>query len=201
MTRAATIHPRLTGGHACRGSRPTGSCDAVPLAQRTEISASDVDGARLFVSDMTTAFLLVNDARHRAIERLLGVPRDQANVATLIAALIVAQAAQDHARRVFRAPATPAAGDMLLGTATARELLRGMAGPTSRETPLLGTLLALAVLGGPAFRAARGSLHGIRTSSRRANAGFRHRYGYLVDPGHLRERRARRRRARAPSAA
>jgi hypothetical protein len=36
-------------------------------------------------------------------------------------------------------------------------------------------------------------LHRFETLSRGMTTGFHHRYGYLVDPGHWRERRARRR--------
>ena len=167
----------------------------MPVAKRSKIS-EDFSGARLFVSDTRIAFLLLNEARYRAMARLFGLPRDQANLATVILALVLAETVHERTQRMLSAPAPPAGADVLLGAASLRELLRSLAGPNSRDTPLLGTLLMLAVLGGPARRAAIRSAQGIRASSNRTYAGFRHRYGYLVDPGHLRQRRADRRSAR-----
>ena len=153
----------------------------------------DVGGARLLASDTRVALLLLNEARYRMVERLFAVPREEANIATVLALLILAEAVHERARRVLRTPAAPASGDVLLGAASVRESLRGVAGASSRDTPLFGTLLMVAILGGPARRAALKSVQGLRASSHRMNVGFHHRYGYLVDPGHLRRRRAQRR--------
>jgi hypothetical protein len=76
-----------------------------------------------------------------------------------------------------------------------REALARVAGPDSRDTPLLSSLLAIAVIGG----AARSGLRGIRGSGHSADVAFHRRYGYLIDPGHWRSRRAERRNAK-PSA-
>ena len=42
---------------------------------------------------------------------------------------------------------------------------------------------------------ARSGLHGLRGSGHIADVAFHKRYGYLIDPGHWRQRRAQRREA------
>src|SRR5579884_3525336 len=42
-------------------------------------------GARLLLSDVSTARVLLNEARYRTIERLFGVPRENAGLLTLVA--------------------------------------------------------------------------------------------------------------------
>jgi hypothetical protein len=80
-----------------------------------------------------------------------------------------------------------------MGFGIIREALCRVAGPDSRDTPLLTTLLAIAVIGG----AARSGLHGMRRSGHQADVAFHKRYGYLIDPGRWRQRRAQRRAAQA----
>jgi hypothetical protein len=69
----------------------------------------------------------------------------------------------------------------------------GSSGGVRRSVFALGTLLAIAVIGGTA----RSGLHGVRGSGHQADVAFHQRYGYLVDPGHWRARRAKRRAAQA----
>jgi len=61
-----------------------------------------------------------------------------------------------------------------------RETIYGVAGPASRDTPLGGTLIALAILVGLTREPVAKSLRGMKVSSRRVNQTFRGRYGYLV---------------------
>jgi len=159
------------------------------------VMLEDFGGGRLLLTDMRVAWLLLNEARYRAIERLFGLPRDQANLATLIALLVLAQAVHEKAAPVLRAPPAPSAADAALGAAALRELFYDVAGPSSRETPLFATLVTIAVLGGLARPVVRASVHAIRGSSHASVARFRHRYGYVVDPGQWRARRAQRRAA------
>jgi hypothetical protein len=154
--------------------------------------ADEFGGARLLLSDMRTAFLLVNHARHRTIARLFGVSSDQANLLTLVAALTLAEAVHEKVERLLSAPSVPSLGDGLLASASLRELLAGVAGPPAHETPLSSTLLMIAVVGGTAGPAGLKSLRAIKASSHRMAVGFHHRYGYIVDPGHWRQRRAQR---------
>jgi hypothetical protein len=159
--------------------------------------AESADGRRLFLSDLRVAFLLANHARHRAVARLFGVSEDQANMVTLIALLMVADKAYAGITRVVRVPAPPSWGDGLLVGGAVRASARGIVGPAASDTPLLGVLVVAAVVGTTLRPAVAKSIHEIRTSSHRMALGFHHRYGYLVDPGHWRERRARDHAARA----
>jgi hypothetical protein len=152
--------------------------------------ADEVGGTRLLLADARVAFLLINHARHRTITRLVGVPRDQANLVTLVAVMALADAVHDKIQTVLGGPSVPSFGGGLLAGASLRELLWGVTGPPARDTPLSGTLLTIAIVGGSAGPTALKSLRAIRASSRQIHDGFRHRYGYLVDPGRWRARRA-----------
>jgi hypothetical protein len=136
------------------------------------------------------ASLLLNDARYRAFQRVFAVQRKDVNLVTLIALLIMAEKTQATSRKL-RSRRGPTLTEDFMGFGIVREALCRVAGPDSRDTPLLSTLLAIAVIGG----AARSGLHGVRGSGHRADVAFHDRYGYLIDPGHWRRRRADRRKA------
>jgi hypothetical protein len=157
-------------------------------------------GGRLLLTDSRIALLLCDEARHQGIERLFGLPRNQANLATFVAALALAQAAQDGLRRLAAPGGKPTLADGVIGVSMVRELLGRAAGPSSRETPLVGTLITIAFLGAGARAVARRTGHAVRSGTHRADLGFRHRYGYLVDPGHWRQRRFERREQAAKAA-
>jgi hypothetical protein len=181
------------------------------LAQRNGTSGSgpqtsalalreEYGGARLLLSDSKIGLLLCDEARCRALGRVFGLPREHANLATLVALLTLAQGAQNAIQRLTVSGSRPTTRDGVLGVVVARELLAGVAGPSSRDTPLLGTLITIAFLGGAARGIAVKTGHAVRSGTRRADIGFRHRYGYLVDPGHWRQRRFDRREEAAKAA-
>jgi hypothetical protein len=159
--------------------------------------AEEFGGTRLLVSDVRTAFLLVNRARHLAIQRVFGLSAAEDNLLTFVVAVMAANAVRDNARRLILDGPVPSAADWLFGSGSLRELLCSVAGPAARDTPQLGTLLTIAVVAAGVRPVVAKSLHGIRSSSHRMTVGFHHRYGYLIDPGHRRERRAQRREAQA----
>jgi hypothetical protein len=137
----------------------------------------------MLLVDLRGALLLLNEARCRTVERVFGVRRDQVNLTTVIALLVVAE--QVHRRTERLKPSRRAnVADYAIGVGAIRESILGIAGPASRDTPLVGTLIVLATLGGllrpPVIR----SIHGVKTSSRRAHTMFLGRYGHLV--GHSR---------------
>jgi hypothetical protein len=170
----------------------------VAVIQRNGTSASPAPGpggASLLLSDARLAVLFANEARHRTLARMFGIRRDQANVATLIGGLVALEVAHSASRRLLRPGPAPTAADGVLSGAALRELLCSVAGPGARDTPLLATLLTIAVAGGAARRVAIKSGHTIRSSTQRADLQFHKRYGYLIDPGHWRQRRADRRNA------
>jgi hypothetical protein len=179
---------------------PTESRAFVAAIQRNGTSASPVHGpggASLLLSDARLALMFANEARYRTLARAFGVPRDQANIATLIGALLALEVAHSASKRLLRPGPAPTAADGVLGGAALRELLCTVAGPGDRDTPLLATLLTIAVVGGGARRIGVQAGHAIRSSSHRADFQFHKRYGYLIDPGHWRQRRADRRNAEA----
>jgi len=139
-------------------------------------------GTALFLGDAAGAFLLANEARYRTLE-WIGIRREDANIATAIGLLMAANAVYERAHR----PATPkpssAVADLAIGVGALRETIYGVAGPASRDTPLGGTLIALAVLGGLARPPMKRGVRELRSSSRRLKQTFRGRYGHLVNLG------------------
>ena len=138
-----------------------------PPARRPEHLSS----ARLFEGDTVIAFRLLNEARHRIMSRLFGMPREHSNLMTLfvLAAFVRAlqRAAATPGTQVRKARSSPtAAGDTLIGTAVARETVNSIAGHPARDTPFAAALIALAMTV-YAFRAATTRLlHAVRPSFR-----------------------------------
>ncbi|MGZ4183929.1 MAG: hypothetical protein ACXVFQ_04655 [Solirubrobacteraceae bacterium] len=154
------------------------------------LRASGVSGGRLLATDLRVATLLLNDARYRTFQRVFAIERKDVNLVSLIALLVMAENAQTTTRKL-RSRRRPTMAEDFMRFGILREALCSVAGPDSRGTPLLSTLLAIAVIGG----AARSGLHAIRGSGHQADVAFHRRYGYLIDPGHWRRRRAERRNA------
>lgn len=155
----------------------------------------------LLVGDARTAWLLFNHARHEAIHRVFGLPPEQDNVLTLLALGLMAGAVHKGYRRLMEGPPFPIGADWALGGAGLSEAAAGVAGPASRKAPMLGTLLLAAMAAGAARPLLRKTLGGLSRGERQVSFDFHRRYGYLVDPGHWRQRRAERRRAQALGAA
>ena len=145
-----------------------------------DIALEDVAGARLLVSDVRVALLLVDEARHRVVERLFGVSREQSWQVTLIALVLLASTAHDKSDQLLKGPGGPTRSDVVLGAAGLRELLTWISGQSSRDTPLVGTLVMVALVGALVRPGVSRAAHGIRTSSHRARLSFKHRYGHLL---------------------
>jgi hypothetical protein len=129
-------------------------------------------------TDLRISFLLLNEARYRTLTAVLGIPREQANLATLVMVLVAAEGAQLRARRmVSKPPPSPTPGDTALSVAAARELVQSIAGPASRDTSMFGTLVTVAALGGISLPIVRRSMHAARSGMHEFTAAFRHRYG------------------------
>jgi hypothetical protein len=127
--------------------------------------------ARLFVGDSVIAFRLLNEARHRIMSLVFGIPREHSNLMALfvIAAFVRAlqRAAAAPGTEVRKARSSPTAvGDTIIGAAVARETVDNIAGHPARDTPSAAALIAFAmtVYG---FRAGiKRLLHEIRPSLR-----------------------------------
>jgi len=153
-------------------------------------AASNVGGAALLARDVRIVLLLLNDARHRTFQRVFAVERNDVNLVTLVVLLVMAEQMQATSSRVRAGRGLTLAEDFM-GFGIVREALCRVAGPDARDTPLLASLLAIAVIGATA----RSGLRSVHGSGHRADVAFHKRYGYLVDPGHWRQRRAQRREA------
>jgi hypothetical protein len=144
--------------------------------------AKGASGTALLLGDATGALLLANEARYRTLERF-GIRREDANLATAIGLLTVANAVYERAHRP-KVPKPPTAvANLTIATGALRESIYGIAGPASRDTPLGGTLVALAVLVGLTRPPLRQGLHEIKASSLKLKRAFRGRYGHLVNLG------------------
>jgi hypothetical protein len=135
----------------------------------------EVGGASLLFADLRTLFILANEGRCRALDRLFGLPRGDANVLTLIGTVMLAEAAHAKLGRLLHAPA-PSPGDMALGTATVKELMLGPAGGSAPGVPMFGALLALVAGGTVVIPATVKTVRGVRTAIRDAGSFLSHRY-------------------------
>lgn len=149
-------------------------------ATETPITLEQAGDARLLLTDMGVLLLLLDERRHRIVERLFGVSRDQSWLVTLIALLLLAEAAHEKSDRMLKGPGGPTRADVILSAATVRELLAGIPGPQTRETPLVATLVTIALVGAVVRPGLSWAAHEIRSSSRRARQSFNHRYGHLL---------------------
>jgi hypothetical protein len=156
-------------------------------------AAEVATGGNLLLSDLRTGYLLLNELRYRTIVRTFGVTRQQANLVTLVGVSMLSQALADRAARLMRITGPPMAMDGALTVAGLRGVVCQVAGVPSAEVPWGGTLLAMGILGGAFAPTLTRALRGLRTDSLRLSTDFHHRYGYLVDPGHRRARRAQKR--------
>jgi hypothetical protein len=133
----------------------------------------------MLLVDLRGGLMLMNEARCRTVERMFGVQRDQVNMTTVIALLVAAEAARHRSQR-YKPSRRPNLADWAIGAGALRESVYGVAGPASRDTPLVGTLIAVAILGGLARAPATRSAHAVKASLRRAHQASLGRYGQLV---------------------
>jgi hypothetical protein len=139
-------------------------------------------GVELLAADARVASLFADEARRRTMYRLFGIPKtDKSGLATLIALLTVAEAARRAMDGMSR-PAPPTPIGVLFGIGLVKEAAYGIAGPSARQSPYFGTLLAFALMGASVRLGLRASTRGVRNLSHTARTDFVHRYGHLVRP-------------------
>jgi hypothetical protein len=143
----------------------------------------------VLATDVRLALLLLSEARYRALGRVFGTSREQANLITFVLVLAVADGGFEVYRRAMRGPPVPPLGDGALAAASVRELFSSAAGLPPGDSSQLGTLLTLAFAGGLLGPTVVRSVRDAKSTSQRLDRAFRHRYGYLIDPGHWRRRR------------
>jgi hypothetical protein len=156
---------------ATPGAARTGRREEQGLA----FNPDDVHGARLLFVDMTVRSLLAREARQRVVTRMFGVPKaDQSFLATMI---LLAAAVTVLRGVVARPLPHPSGGDAAIGGFALIGALRGLAGPTARNVPFAGVLIAFALLAHVFRPAVAGTVREARALARGGRAKFDARYG------------------------
>jgi hypothetical protein len=128
-------------------------------------------------SDPRLAYVLMREARCRTIERTLGVPRDQQYLLTLILLGMAWRAAAARSQRALdRVPGRPSRNGLLIGSSMLDEAVHLLAGDSTPDAPLVGSMVALALLA--AF--VRPGVHDIRAAARTARAELARIPQYIV---------------------
>lgn len=159
-----------------RPQEPAPSAADVREAAREELFG----GARLVVADVRLVYLLLNQARARAIAQLFGISGPGSALVTIIALGLAAETAHRKVARVLSAPGTPELGQAALGASVLTESMRAIAGPGTGDFPLFGPLILFALAGHALRPVLRSSVHGARASVHRAHTGLDHRYGHII---------------------
>jgi hypothetical protein len=150
---------------------------AAPEQQTMPSNAGDVHGATLLFVDMRVRSLLMHHARRAAVTRVFGVPRaDQSFLATMILIGAVAAVLRDLTPRPW--PQTTGA-EARIGASLVNVAFRGIAGAPSRNMPLAGGMIAVALLSHSLRPAVAGSAREIRALTHAVRASFGGRYGHL----------------------
>src|SRR5438874_10345359 len=97
-------------------------------------------------SDPRIAYVLLNHARRRTLERAFLVTRDQEFLLTLILIGMAGRAVSTRAKRIFGMVALPSRDDMLIGSSMLDEAVHMLAGDSTPDAPLVGSLVAFALL-------------------------------------------------------
>ena len=116
---------------------------------------------RLLLADARLALAVANHVRYEALQRTLGLSREQVNVVTVVLALTAADIAHDVAKRLPH-PQLPSADSTALGLLGLSSAAHGVAGPGSRQitVAMIGGLAAPAIR---AFQRTRAAERRVRT--------------------------------------
>jgi hypothetical protein len=118
-------------------------------------------------SDPRIAYILLKEARCRTLERVFGVPRDQQFLLTLV---LLGMAGRTVAIRSQRAlnlvPGRPSRNGLLIGSSMLDEAAHMLAGDATPDTPLVGSMVAFALLAA----LIRPSVRDVRAAARSARA-------------------------------
>jgi hypothetical protein len=111
----------------------------------------------LLVEDVRMAMLLLNEARYRALERMLGVGRSEANLVTFVAAAVLVDAVNNQSSKIS-SPGAPKPDDVALSAALAGTALSTVAGSAlgGPGSLLIAGAIIYRLVAPPSRRAARG---------------------------------------------
>lgn len=131
-------------------------------------------------------YLLLNDARSRAVARAFGISGVNSGLVTIIALGLAAETTHRKVTQALRAPGSPATVDVMIGGAALRESLRAIGGVAAVDSPMFSALV-LASLTGVVLRPVLGrTLRRIKITSGQVHTDFAHRYGDIVRPSRRR---------------
>ena len=137
--------------------------------------------SQLFLIDSRLALVVLNHLRYRALNRVFGVSRDQANVLTVVLLLGAADGAYETARRIGGTRVRESGTNAAVGALALREAALGVAGPSAREVPAFGALVGFAVLGGLVAPGLRRTAHRMRAAEGRVRRERISRYAAARD--------------------
>jgi hypothetical protein len=142
---------------------------------------ADFGTRQLFLTDSRLVLAVANHLRYKALNRVFGVSREQANLVTVVLLLAAADGAYEGARRIGAMHMGVSGGDAAVGAIALREAALGVAGPNARAIPGFGTLVALAILGGAAAPGLRRTAHRMRGAEQRLRRARIRRYAVARD--------------------
>jgi hypothetical protein len=123
------------------------------------MSRDDFGATQLFLSDSRLAAGVLNHLRHQALHRAFGTSREQDNVLTFVLLLGAGDIAYEAARRLSVFRLSVPRSDAAIGAVALRDVALRVAGPAGPPVPGVGSLLALALLGGLAAPGIRWAAH------------------------------------------
>jgi hypothetical protein len=136
----------------------------------------DFGAGQLFLADSRLAFGVLNHVRVRALQRMFGISREQANLLTLVLLLAGTETALTTAGRVVKAPLRISRTDAAIGGFAMRQAAMRASGPGAAEISPFGTLMTIAVLGGLAMPTLRRSMRRVREIENRVRLGRQRQY-------------------------
>jgi hypothetical protein len=126
--------------------------------------------SQLFLTDSRLVFAVLNHLRYQALNRVLGLSRQQANVLTVVVLLGAADGAYEGTRRILGIRPHVSGTDAVLGAITLRDASLGLAGPNVRAIPGFGALVVFAIFGGFAVPAIRRASQRMRAAEHQLRA-------------------------------
>jgi hypothetical protein len=133
-------------------------------------TSTEFGTSQLFLSDSRLVFAMLNHLRYQALNRTLGLSREQANVLTVVVLLSAADGAYEATRRITGMRPHVSGTDAAIGAIALREGSLSMAGPSVRAIPGFGALVAFAIFGGFAAPALRRTGQRLRAAEQRLRA-------------------------------
>lgn len=139
-------------------------------------------GAGQLERDTKVTLLLLRDARNRACARVFGASEQDAGLVTIIALALLAQAAGRETHKLLKPIRALRRNDAWFAEGALNEGVYRIAGDSSREVPLIASLILASVLLHRLRPVLRVSLHDLRVAAHRLRLDFDHRYGHLIRP-------------------